>query len=64
MTVSILINNYTRQKTKRTMVENEKLGKELGYHIRQTELIYQKHEKLVQENIELHRQVLLAKEVP
>jgi hypothetical protein len=45
------------------MVENEKLGRELGYHIRQTELILQKHEKLVQENIELHRQVLLAKEV-
>lgn len=50
-------------KTKRTMVENEQLGKELGYHIRQTELLLQKNEKLVHENIDLHRKVLLAKEV-
>ncbi|MCO5586847.1 hypothetical protein L7F22_040792 [Adiantum nelumboides] len=50
-------------KTKRTMVENEQLGKELGYHIRQTEWLLQKNEKLVQENIDLHRKVLLAKEV-
>ncbi|KAH7278490.1 hypothetical protein KP509_38G044300 [Ceratopteris richardii] len=50
-------------KTKRTMVENEQLGKELGYHVRQTEMLLEKNEKLVQENIELHRKVLLAKEV-
>ncbi|KAH7291868.1 hypothetical protein KP509_29G039200 [Ceratopteris richardii] len=50
-------------KTKKTIAENDHLAKELGYHIRQSELLLQKNEKLAQENVELHRQVLLAKEV-
>lgn len=59
----MLTTHVLQQKTKRTILENDQLGKELGYHIRQTELLLQKNEKLVQENVELHRQVLLAKEV-
>lgn len=61
--LKLLIQDNSLQKTKRTMVENEQLGKELSFHIRQTESLLLKNEKLVQENIDLHRKALLAKEV-
>ncbi|KAI5065252.1 hypothetical protein GOP47_0019947 [Adiantum capillus-veneris] len=50
-------------KTKKIIADNDQLAKELGYHMRQTGLLLQKNERLMQENVELHRQVLLAKEV-
>eukprot|EP01018_Ginkgo_biloba_P023757 Gb_10617 [translate_table: standard] len=59
----LMMDGQLNAKTKRTIVENERLTKELAYHVRQTELLLQKNEKLVNENIELHRKMLLAKEV-
>ncbi|KAJ7569574.1 hypothetical protein O6H91_01G090000 [Diphasiastrum complanatum] len=50
-------------KTKRTIIENEQLNRELGFQIKHTEALLHKNEKLVEDNIELHRQILLAEEL-
>ncbi|CAM6119800.1 unnamed protein product [Calypogeia fissa] len=58
-----LMEEQLHQKTKRTITENEQLKKEVAYHTRQTDMLMQKNEKLTAENADLHRSLILAKEI-
>ncbi|BBN05931.1 hypothetical protein MPTK1_3g17120 [Marchantia polymorpha subsp. ruderalis] len=58
-----LMEEQLHQKTKRTITENEQLRKEVTYHTRQTDMMLQKNEKLTNENLDLHRSLILAKEM-
>ena len=51
------------QKTKKTIVENEQLRKEVAYHTAQTEILLQQNEKLLQDLAAANRTLQLAKEV-
>ena len=59
----ILLAVLELQKTKRTIVENEQLRKEVAYHTTQTEILLQQNEKLLQDLAAANRALQLAKEV-
>jgi len=50
-------------KTKKTIVENEQLRKEVAYHTSQTEILLQQNEKLLQDLAVANRTLQLAKEL-
>lgn len=51
------------QKTKRTIIENEQLRKEVQFHTHQTMTLLKENEKLIAENHDLERTINLLKEV-
>jgi hypothetical protein len=53
-----------RQKTKRTIIENEELKAEVQYHTHATMTLWKENERLIEENHEFTRQIGLLKEVP
>lgn len=55
-----LTDNQLEITTKRTIMENEQMSSELAYQSRQTEKLLQKHQKTVNENASLRRQLELA----
>lgn len=55
-----LTDNQLEITTKRTIMENEQMSSELAYQSRQTEKLLQKHQKIMNENLSLRRQIELA----
>lgn len=54
---------FVHKKTKRTIMENEQLKKEVGYHTQQTEMLVQQNQKLINDMGEVNRNLQLSKEV-
>jgi len=54
---------FVYKKSKRTIMENEQLRKEVGYHTHQTEMLVQQNQKLVNELSDITRNTQLSKEV-
>ena len=57
-----LTDNQLEMTTKRTIMENEQMSSELAYQSRQTEKLLQKNQTLVDENMDMKRQMELARQ--